>query len=88
LRRTIEKELSNRTTGITKKYSHAAVGRQKLPWYKSKKLMRLFISQEEIVVCGTFASGGAQCHVIRSIKPMVAEYTSLHSAFSTFRLSI
>jgi hypothetical protein len=28
------------------------------------------------VVCGTFASGGAQCHVIRSIKPIVAEYTS------------
>jgi hypothetical protein len=38
LRRTIEKELSKRTTGITKKYGHAAVGRQKLPWCKSKEV--------------------------------------------------
>ena len=31
------------------------------------------------MVCRTFASGGVQCHVIRSIKPIVAEYTSIHS---------
>jgi hypothetical protein len=40
--------------------------------------MRLFISQEEIVVCGTFVSGRAQCYVIRSIKPIVAEYYTPH----------
>jgi hypothetical protein len=38
LRRTIEKELSKRITGITKKYGHIAVGHQKLPWCKSKEV--------------------------------------------------
>ena len=37
LRRIIEKELSKRITGITKKYNYIVIGCQKLSWYKSKE---------------------------------------------------
>jgi hypothetical protein len=40
------------------------------------------------MVYRTFVSDRAQCYVIRSIKLIVAEYSLIHSAFSTFRLRI
>jgi hypothetical protein len=44
--------------------------------------MRLFISQEEIVVCGTFASGGAQCHGDSLHQADSGRVHLIHSAFS------